>query len=66
MAEATPKQSIDDKLTKALEYKDLGNKLYKERNFKSAAGKYHRAILYMKVTQLNPKSKSSILWIFLF
>ena len=32
MAEATPKQSIDDKLTKALEYKDLGNKLYKEGN----------------------------------
>ena len=51
MAEAAPKakQTIDEKLDIALEFKDLGNKFYKEGNFKAAAGKYHRAILYMKV-----------------
>ena len=49
MAEATAKQTIDEKLEKALEFKESGNKFYKEGNFKAAAGKYHRAILYMKV-----------------
>ena len=50
MAEAAPKkQTIDEKLDTALEFKDLGNKFYKEGNYKAAAGKYHRAILYMKV-----------------
>ena len=49
MAEVASKQTIEEKLKKALEYKELGNNFYKEGNFKAAAGKYHRAILYMKV-----------------
>ena len=48
MAESNSKQTIEEKLDKALEYKDLGNTLYKEGNYKAAAGKYHRAILFMK------------------
>ena len=28
---------------------DKGNENYKSKDYKSAAGKYHRAILYMKV-----------------
>jgi len=48
MAEAAPKQTIEEKLAKAVEFKDLGNKFYKDGNYKAAAGKYHRAILYMK------------------
>ena len=52
MAESNSKQTIEEKLDKALEYKDLGNTLYKEGNYKAAAGKYHRAILFMKVKSL--------------
>jgi len=48
MADAAPKQTIEEKLAKAVEFKDLGNQFYKDGNFKAAAGKYHRAILYMK------------------
>jgi len=48
MASAAPKQTIEEKLEKALEFKELGNQYYKEGNYKAAAGKYHRAILYMK------------------
>ena len=49
MAEAAPKQTIEEKLAKAVEFKELGNQFHKDGNFKAAAGKYHRAILYMKV-----------------
>jgi len=50
MAEAatSAKQTIDEKLETAMQFKESGNKFYKEGNFKAAAGKYHRAILYMK------------------
>ena len=30
-------------------FQDKGNGEYKNKEFKAAAGKYHRAILYMKV-----------------
>ena len=49
MAEAAPKQTIEEKLAKAVEFKELGNQFHKDGNYKAAAGKYHRAILYMKV-----------------
>jgi len=48
MAEAAPKQTIEEKLAKAVEFKELGNQFHKDGNYKAAAGKYHRAILYMK------------------
>eukprot|EP00918_Siedleckia_nematoides_P092856 GHVU01203820.1.p1 GENE.GHVU01203820.1~~GHVU01203820.1.p1 ORF type:complete len:226 (+),score=42.03 GHVU01203820.1:209-886(+) len=38
----------EEKLSKALEYKQLGNEKYKSGNFKQAIGKYHRALLYLK------------------
>ena len=59
------KVSIEEKLSLATEFKvtdqnifashikshlqDKGNENYKSKDYKSAAGKYHRAILYMKV-----------------
>ena len=52
MAAANPKLSIQEKLDKAKEYKDSGNVLYKEGKHKAAAGKYHRAILYLKVGRM--------------
>jgi len=42
------KVSIEEKLSLATEFKDKGNENYKSKDYKSAAGKYHRAILYMK------------------
>jgi len=42
------KVSIEEKLKLATEFKDKGNGEYKNKEFKAAAGKYHRAILYMK------------------
>ena len=32
---------------------DKGNASYKSKDYKAAAGKYHRAILYMKVKTRN-------------
>ena len=43
-----PKATIEQKLDTAAEFKDAGNGFYKASDFKAAAGKYHRAILYMK------------------
>jgi hypothetical protein len=49
MAESLPaKLSIEEKLQTALKFKEEGNQFYKDGNFKKAAGKYHRAVLYMK------------------
>ena len=54
MAEAFPSgtsQPIitwEEKLEKAQSYKAEGNTFYQESNYKSAIGKYHRAILYLK------------------
>jgi len=45
---ATTKVSIDSKLESANKYKQEGNELYKEKKYRAAAGKYHRAILYLK------------------
>ncbi|XP_014669790.1 PREDICTED: tetratricopeptide repeat protein 9C-like [Priapulus caudatus] len=46
---------VDEKIHKAEEYKTAGNTLYKEKNYRSAAGKYHRALLYLKaLTCKNP------------
>jgi tetratricopeptide (TPR) repeat protein len=45
---APPKATIEDKLVSAAEFKDAGNTLYKAGDFKGAASKYHKAILYMK------------------
>ena len=49
-ASVKPKMSIAEKLEKALEFKEVGNSVYKEGNYKDAAKKYHRAILYLKVS----------------
>ena len=38
---------------------DKGNENYKSKDYKSAAGKYHRAILYMKVCKIFLKSITS-------
>jgi hypothetical protein len=35
------------------EYKEKGNYLYKQADYKGAAGQYHRALLYMKVGQIS-------------
>ena len=51
MAEAmamAPKATIEEKLDTATAFKDEGNAHYKAQEYKAAAGKYHRAILYMK------------------
>lgn len=37
-----------EKLDKIKQYKEKGNVAYKEGNYKKAAGKYYRAILYIK------------------
>ena len=50
MASAQTKLSVGEKLEKALEFKEVGNSMYKEGNYKDAAKKYHRAILYLKVS----------------
>ena len=39
---------VEEKLQEAKVFKDAGNELYKSGNFKGAAKKYHRAILYLK------------------
>ena len=39
---------VEEKLKEAKLFKDAGNELYKSGDFKSAARKYHRAILYLK------------------
>ena len=39
---------VEAKLKEAKVFKDAGNELYKSGNFKGAAKKYHRAILYLK------------------
>ena len=50
MATAQQKMSVAEKLEKALEFKNVGNSAYKDGNYKDAAKKYHRAILYLKVS----------------
>ena len=49
MAMASGKVSLEDKLVKAVEFKEAGNYLYKEGNHKKAAAQYHKAIMYLKV-----------------
>ena len=49
MASSHVKPGIEEKLQKAVEFKESGNACYKEKDFKTACKKYHRAILYMKV-----------------
>jgi hypothetical protein len=39
---------IEEKLKFAKEFKNAGNQLYKSGDFKGAAKKYHRAVLYLK------------------
>ena len=34
----------------------MGNELYKMKDYRAAAGKYHRSILYLKVGKCNPSS----------
>ena len=31
-------------------FKEAGNELYKMKDYRAAAGKYHRSILYLKVS----------------
>ena len=50
MATAQQKMTVGEKLEKALEFKDVGNSAYKDGNYKDAAKKYHRAILYLKAS----------------
>ncbi|XP_023327118.1 tetratricopeptide repeat protein 9C, partial [Eurytemora carolleeae] len=42
------KISIEEKLKEATRYKEMGNELYKMKDYRAAAGKYHRSILYLK------------------
>ena len=46
------KPSVGEKLEIALEFKEKGNSFYKDGNFKNAAKNYHKAILYLKVSNL--------------
>ncbi len=39
---------IEDKLGKALNFKEQGNELYKAGDYKKALRKYHNAVMYMK------------------
>ena len=51
MAEQSPasfKLTWEDKLEKAHAYKNEGNASFKAKAHKSAIGKYHRALLYLK------------------
>jgi hypothetical protein len=41
-------EKIEAKLKQAKVFKDAGNELYKSGDFRSAAKKYHRAVLYLK------------------
>ena len=43
-----PKISWEEKLKNAKKYKFEGNENYKSGSFKSAIGKYHRALLFLK------------------
>ena len=40
--------TTDEKLEKARHYKQQGNENYKAKSYKTAIGKYHRALLFLK------------------
>ena len=42
------KISIEEKLKEATRYKEMGNELYKMKDYRAAAVKYHRSIIYLK------------------
>ncbi|XP_067895644.1 tetratricopeptide repeat protein 9A [Heterodontus francisci] len=50
-----------DTIQRALDFKTQGNQCYKEKKFREAIGKYHRALLEMKgfLAVTNPESSSS-------
>lgn len=57
-----PSSSLDadTKLTIAESYKTEGNRFYKEKNYKGAIRKYHRALLYLKaLTTKHPLAEMS-------
>jgi hypothetical protein len=41
-------EKVSAKLEQAKEFKDAGNALYKSGDYRGAAKKYHRAVLYLK------------------
>ena len=48
MATSQNPSKLETKLETALAYKEEGNALYKAKEYKKAARRYHNAILYMK------------------
>ncbi|XP_070571373.1 tetratricopeptide repeat protein 9C-like [Ptychodera flava] len=42
------KMSISDRISTAENYKQDGNKCYKEKKYRAAIGKYHRGLLYLR------------------
>lgn len=47
-SEPTAEESAKNRIVKAEEYKQAGNILYKEKSYKMAIGKYHRALLQVR------------------
>ncbi|XP_033112762.1 tetratricopeptide repeat protein 9C-like [Anneissia japonica] len=56
-ARAMP-SSAADRITQAESYKVEGNLLYKQKEYKKAIGKYHRALLFLKGLQDNAQMKA--------
>ncbi|XP_078000979.1 tetratricopeptide repeat protein 9C-like [Glandiceps talaboti] len=49
----TPVKNPEDYFTKAEDFKMKGNQCYKNKEYKSAIGKYHRGLLYLKGIESN-------------
>ncbi|CAH2314012.1 tetratricopeptide repeat 9B [Pelobates cultripes] len=43
-----PEPEMEGRIQKAVEFKSEGNRCYKEKKFRDAIGKYHRALLVLK------------------
>ncbi|XP_040179073.1 tetratricopeptide repeat protein 9B isoform X1 [Rana temporaria] len=45
---AAPEPEVEARIQKAVEFKTEGNRCYKDKKFRDAIGKYHRALLVLK------------------
>lgn len=45
---ANPEPEMEARIQKAVEFKTEGNRCYKDKKFRDAIGKYHRALLVLK------------------
>lgn len=53
LIDAKYKQNIDERIETAKTLKNEGNEFYKEKKYRQATGKYHRALLQLKLNMDN-------------